>query len=73
MTYTDILFNINNDNNPEYIKMNQITKIDIIDWSYFTWYMIFSIRKGITSKKTKNGVTVHNNDRTKNVDVSFVI
>ena len=57
MTYTDILFNINNDNNPEYIKMNQITKIDIIDWSYFTWYMIFSIRKGITSKKIKNGVT----------------
>jgi len=57
MSYSKILCNIQNCDNINYIKMNQTNGIDIIDWSYFTWYMIFSIKKGITPKKIKNGTT----------------
>lgn len=57
MSYREILYDIKNCNNVNYIKMNKTSGFDIIDWSYFTWYMIFSIKKGITRKKIKNGIT----------------
>ena len=57
MSYREILYDIQNCNNVNYIKMNKTSGFDIIDWSYFTWYMIFSIKKGITRKKIKNCIT----------------